>query len=133
MLRRLRLDCAVRQGLSFLLLSLFALRALVPPGYMPDALRSISPLPFKLVVCRASSWDGQSPFVTLDRKAPGDSRKDHGQPCALGGLLAFADPQRTLLDIVSPIGVAAETVRPQPMEARPRRPPLGSRGPPIAG
>lgn len=110
-----------------LLLVVFALRALVPPGYMPE-LSGLSKGVLKVVICTASGTK------TLD--AGGQDHRSpashHDQPCAFAGLVVFDVPQLEPVAVQHAVASSADLIAPLAVSLPPARagPILGSRGPP---
>jgi hypothetical protein len=113
---------AMRRSFAHLLLALFALRALVPAGYMPD-LGALGDGALEIVLCTAHGGDKPA--------APHKSPRDD---CPFGMALAksFVAPSAPAL----PVGAQpAEAIIAAPVLAvfpLPQvGPPLGSRAPPV--
>ena len=129
-----RFDVWKRWVASLLLLA-FALRALVPVGYMPD-FAAAAKGEYKVVICSAAG----SKTISLDAdglpasQQPGDHAPagHDDQPCAFTGIVAMADPEFPGLKISAPV-TALEIIAPRrTAELPPARagPALGSRAPP---
>ncbi len=114
-----------------LLLLSFALRALVPLGYMPD-FHALSQGTFKVVICTASGSktlevDSQGKILPA---TPGKTHND--QPCAFTGLAALNLPQLDIVTFEPVLADDAPLMAPLAVTLPPVRagPILGSRGPP---
>jgi hypothetical protein len=120
---------AMRRVLVHLTIALFALRALVPAGFMPD-LGALGAGHLDLVLCTAQGGT----LAVPDSGAPVAPQKPPGADCPFGTALAKsvvapivpALPQRLArADLVMPAQTAAELLPPS------QGPPLGSRAPPV--
>lgn len=124
----LHINRRLRAGIAQILLLAFALRALVPVGYMPD-LAALSKGTLQVVICTANG----SETVLLDAggKTHKKTNSHADQPCAFSGLHAaaltasVAEPAKPAIE-VSRLKFAFEALLP-PARAGPA---LGSRGPP---
>jgi hypothetical protein len=133
--KRLRL-ATTQRWLAHLLLISFAVRALIPAGYMTEA-RSASTGSFKLVICTAggpttardTAFDGRTTAPGL----PVDGTQDHAQPCAFAGLFVYACPELSRPILNQPDQAQGLNIRPDPEIAPPARagPAHGSRAPPL--
>jgi hypothetical protein len=110
-----------------LLLVVFALRALVPPGYMPE-LSALSKGVLKVVICTASG----TKTVDADEPDHPNPAPHHDQPCAFAGLVAFDVPQLEPVAVQNAVARSAGLIAPLAVSLPPARagPILGSRGPP---
>lgn len=117
----------VRELVLHLLVVAFALRALIPTGYMPD-FSALSNGVMKVVICTASG------AKTLDLKLGDDPQPaDHsGQPCSFAGVTAVTLPTIEIAAVEFPVATQARVNRPAQVMLPPVRagPPVGSRGPP---
>lgn len=121
---------ALRQWVASLLTLLFAARALIPTGYMPDFSAAAEGV-LKVVICSA----GGAKSVVFDADGmplPHPKGDQHEQPCAFTGMAAVSMPviealPLELLDFqASPVSPRLAVQLP-PARAGPQ---LGSRGPP---
>jgi hypothetical protein len=114
--------------LTHLLLLTFAVRALVPAGYMPD-FGSSSTGDFKVVICTAT---GPKALVLDEKGDPTPDSDHHHQPCTVAGLAMVALPSFGPLvpvtaDFVAAIRIPLPAATIPPARAGPQR---SSRGPP---
>lgn len=114
----------VAQWVLSLLVLAFAVRALVPPGYMPEFSQGV----FKVVICTAS---GSKILHDSEHDNP-QAPSHHGQPCAFAGLAVFDVPQFEVVAFRPVVANDAGLIAPLAVSLPPARagPPLGSRGPP---
>jgi hypothetical protein len=114
--------------LTHLLLLTFAVRALIPAGYMPD-FGSSSTGDFKVVICTAT---GPKALVLDENGDPGSDSDHPHQPCTLAGLATVALPSFGPIVPVS-VDFRAATWIPLPAATKPPAragPQRSSRGPP---
>lgn len=131
-----RLRGGIRTGswsawIVHVLLLAFALRALVPAGYMPD-FGALSKGVYKVVIC--TSAGSKSITVDADGHSVPDNSGAHGdQPCAFSGLAAKALPNPQSIAIALPLLREADQFEVLSVVLPPARagPVLGSRGPPL--
>jgi hypothetical protein len=120
----------VRRWVANLLLLAFALRALVPVGYMPD-FEAAARGSYKIVICTTAG--AQSIVIDEDGNKVPQKHGDHNdQPCAFAGMAAFVDVQFKIAPLAVPVTFAdlfafRESVVLPPTRAGPV---LGSRAPP---
>ncbi len=120
---------SARRWIAAILLVSFALRAIIPAGYMPD-FGALSQGEFKTVICHG----GSTTVVTIDVPAvPAKSSQHAHEPCAFSGLAAvtlaslYIGPFRPVFDWVPKLGVFADSNLTPVIVG----PVLGSRGPPL--
>ncbi|MEQ1672904.1 MAG: DUF2946 family protein [Hyphomicrobium sp.] len=116
--------------LSRLLIVAFALRALIPVGYMPD-FASVASGSLKVVICTASGT--QTVYLNLDGSPPAPQHKSGAdEQCAFSGIATATLPEVTAEPIhwLTAESPAIAVPRPSlhPIRAGPV---LGSRGPPM--
>ena len=124
-----RFDVLRRSAASLLLLA-FALRALVPIGYMPD-FSATSKGVFKVVIC--SAMGAKTILLDVDGKpTPDQKNSDHDQPCAFAGLAAVGLPTPDVAPLAVPEFHFSNLIPRLAHQMPPSRagPQLGSRGPP---
>jgi hypothetical protein len=121
----------LRRWLCHLLLFAFALRAVIPAGYMPDFSGASGSL-LNIVICSA---DGSKTISVDGAGHPVQSQHQtakFGHPCAFSGLAALGLPSQAVFSIIGPElhlatpAIVREFVRP-PVRAGPAH---GSRAPP---
>lgn len=113
-----------------LLLTAFALRALIPPGFMPKFFEAGSQT-VKFVICSAHGFKAVASDANGD-VAPGTPATHFDPPCAFSGLLTFSLPVPEGVD-VSPPAFDVTSLLPDLSRTLPSPrvgPMLGSRGPP---
>jgi hypothetical protein len=120
----------MRGSIFRLTLVLFALRALLPTGFMPD-LGAIGHGAIELVLCTAGS---DAPVQPAREGGGGSPQKSAGFDCPFGTVLAkvFVAPVAVVADATPaaydlPVPRRAADLTP-PLQG----PPLGSRAPPLA-
>ncbi|MEQ1669948.1 MAG: DUF2946 family protein [Hyphomicrobium sp.] len=116
--------------LSRLLIVAFALRALIPVGYMPD-FASAANGSFKVVICTAAGT--QTVYLNLDGSPPTPQHTSNdGDQCAFSGIATVTLPE-VAADAIRWSSNASTAVAVQRESLPPIRagPVLGSRGPPI--
>ena len=125
--------------LARLTLVLFALRALLPTGFMPD-LDLLKQGAFQIVLCTAQ---GPVSVAVDDDGKPLDHDADHGghdpadafaKDCPFGTAYAKAfDVPVAMAAAVPYVPASVSPPGPQPLDLRPppQGPPLGSRAPPL--
>lgn len=118
-----------RKWIAAILLVSFALRAIIPAGYMPD-FGALSSGEFKTVICHGSNTTLASTDVPA---VPAKSSQHAHQPCAFSGLAAVTlasidiGPFDPVFAWVSKLGVFAGGNLTPALAG----PVLGSRGPPL--
>jgi hypothetical protein len=120
----------ISDWITRLVLACFAIRALIPAGYMPDV-QLLAKGSLKIVICSVSGIKA----ISLDaqgKPAPSHKQTHHDQACAFSGLAAVtaassdaAAPPPPEFSRSGPIALAQEVL--PPVRAGPI---LGSRGPP---
>lgn len=126
----------LRRWAASVLVALALLRALIPPGFMPD-FNSATLGDFKLVICTSSGLHvldtgsgNASPDAPQDK--PESQPAGHDQPCAFA--IVFADAGRIQdFTVLKPSFAVSRPVLPPQINLPPARagPALGSRAPPI--
>jgi hypothetical protein len=120
----------MRGSIFRLTLVLFALRAVLPTGFMPD-LGAIGQGEIELVLCTAG---GDAPILPAHQGDTGSPHKSAGFDCPFGTVLAKVFVASAVV-VAEAIPAAYDSPAPRPAaELTPpsQGPPLGSRAPPLA-
>jgi hypothetical protein len=120
----------LRWWVAHLLLVAFALRAIIPIGYMPDFSAAAKGV-FKVVICSQMG----TKTISLDangKPIPGQQGDHHDQPCAFTGMAAVAIPAMDAIPLSTPAFDVSPLIPRLAVQLPPARagPQLGSRGPP---
>ena len=118
------------RAMNIALIFIFAARALIPTGYMPD-FSSLSKGTLSVVICSGSGLK----TVLLDQDGkplPTHDQSDHHHPCAFTGLAAITVTDFAPLAFAQWFNASAAVWFEKTSPALHRiGPPLGSRGPPM--
>jgi hypothetical protein len=109
----------------------FALRALIPVGYMPD-FATLSKGSFEVVICSAAGHGGVAILDLAGRPAPHKHGGKVDHVCAFSGMAAVAFPvvQSSPVVIGRTFLIQARQFADSLVPPARAGPPLGSRGPP---